>query len=601
MGKSSPPREPDYTKERAGFAESAYQDRLRQSENYNRQVSDYNSQLNDYLGQYNNLSNQIGGLTIRDADQFSAFSSQLGDLQRQVTGSSFTTSQPFFESMVQSPYGAVQVGVPSLSQVNTRAQNTISSGLEGLAGQLNSLKQQRSAEEARIRDFRSGLISQLGGVSSSLGNASIANKSLLDSLSSQLDAIDLSRNTFSSSILDQLYPAGFTQVGSQYDLARSALDDLYSRRAAEEQRINAYQTGLQSAHDNFNSLLGGLTIADEAGLNSLKQAIDQRQLEASRFRSELGYDFSTDLGQIQGIEDRLDRLIQDRQSELGRIESAQRNAMTAANTLDEQLGLANIYDLYRLDSIGRAINQGRNEITNFNSLLPYDFSDITGRLDAADQTLASLRGQRDQRLGGYQSELDALLSSIQGSELYEEQNFRDAIAAAQGLQSQVSRFSGSDVLDLGFGIEDALRSANTRLGELGEYRSGIETRAQAALEAARSGSYYDASDFTAHQSALDALMEEMNLYNATQASDELSSLTSFLDKERSRLAQDLVNSSSASAIEQSDVARMLQQMQGGGTPMTAEQYMFLLSQLEEEERNPANDNLFSRNLGVIRL
>lgn len=598
--KPTPDEEPDYTRERAEFANSAYQDRLRQAQDYNSSVQDYNSQLNNYLGSYNDLLGQVNGLTIRDADRFGNFSSSIGDLQRQVTGASFTREAPFFESMVQSPYGAVQVGIPTLTEVNSRAQNTLSSGIEGLSGRLNQLRNERQTEEGRIRDFRSGLLGQLSTINSGVSSAGIGNKSALDALRSQLDAINTQRNTFSSSILDQMYPQGFTQIGAQYDLARGALDDLYSRRAAEQDRINRYDSGLQSAYDSFNDRFGGLSIADEAGLNSLKNAIDAKQLDASRFKSDLSFDFGGELGQIQSLEDRLDRMISERGSELSRIEQAKNSARQATYSLDEQMGNANIYDLSRLDGLRRAIDQGRRDITGFTSKLPFDFGDTLSQFDSADQTLQQLLAQRSSRLGQYQTDLDEILAGVSGAELYDESAFRDAITAAQALGGQVGRFSGRDVLDLGFGIEDAVRSANSRLKELGEYRTGIENRAQAALDAAKAGGFYSLDDFAPHQSALDALMEEMGLYGATAASDELSALEALLGSEHSRLSQDLVNSSQSSALAQSDVARMLAQ-QNGGSPMTVEQYMLLLQQLEDEEENPANDNLFSRNLGVIRL
>ena len=600
MGKSSN-EEPDYTDELAAWQQSENETRYNQAAEYNQAVDSYNSWLNSYNQKYSGLSRALGGLSIVDDEKFGNIGNAITDLNTRLSGLTLDVAKPTWQSTVQTPYGVVQVDTPSLKSQNTNAYNQLISGLSSAQMKLDELKSSRSSEETRIKDFRTGLLGQLGAVQSGLNSADIGNKSLLDSLSQQLDSINTSRSTFASDILHEVYPSGFTDVTSGYDLARSTLNDLFAKRTAEDNRIKGYQSNLRGKQDSFSSLLGNLTIANETGLNDLKRQIDAAQLDAGRFTSPLSFDFNNDLMGIQSIEDQLDRLIADRTTELGRVKSAEDMARQAASTVEQQLGGLNIYNRSSLDALQRAIDDGQFDLESFTSPLAFNFGDVGGRLQSAEDQLAQLFARRNERLGGYRSQLESLTGQLSGIDLWDEAGINKAIEDIEGLRGNVGRFTGSDVTDLGFSIEDALMGGERKLNELFGFRDDIETRAAAERDAALAASFYDMDDFDPFRSKYDALLAEMEKYGATQANDELAAFKSRLDNERSRLAADLTASQTPSGIANSDVYRMLTQM-NGGQPMTAEQYMAFLAQLEEEETNPANAGSFSRNLGgVIRL
>ena len=287
-------------------AESAKRQGL--AADYNTAVTGYNNQLKDYASQVGNLGGSLSGLTIRDDEKFGDLSKQIANLTQTIGSSSFNTARPDFNSTVMSPYGAVQVDAPSLTNVDDALKNNTLAQLREYQNTLASLQQQRKAEEDRINTFSASLMSGLNDASSRLGGLSIADKGQLDELRRQLDSVNSQMSGFSSSILDEVMPSGFANANSLLSTNRATLNDLLAQRTAEEKRVADYRTGLEGSFDQFNSSLGGLTIKDLAGIDALQKQIDAAQLDASRFSSVLGSDFSQPLYRIQDLENQLGTL-----------------------------------------------------------------------------------------------------------------------------------------------------------------------------------------------------------------------------------------------------------------------------------------------------
>lgn len=595
MGKQKPERPPDYTQQKAEYADSKYQDRLRQADEWNNAVSNYNSQIGGYQSQYNSLSDTINGLTIRDVNQFAPLSSNLNQLRTGLSSAEISQSKPFFESMVNSPYGAVEVGAPTLNNYNANLRNDTLSGVGTLSGQLQNLQNQRKAEEDRISTFRTGLLGQLGNLNTQLSTTGIGNKAQMDSLKGQLAAIENQRSGFQSTILDQLYPSGFSQIQSGLALNQGLLDDLYSRRAAEENRIRQFSDSLYSGVDNLTNMYNGLTIRDANLMDQLQREIDTRQQSASRFQSELSYDFGNPLNALQALEDQLGGLRLQRSQEENRITDAMNRARQGVGNAEAQLAGADIYNLSNLTALQRAIESGRNDMNSFTSSLDYDFGDTATRLNDVDAALQQLMNQRNTRIGGINNEVDALNAAVQGYDLWNEQGFTNALDQLASQQQALNRFSGRDAGEVMFDIEGGQSAIRNRLNELNQFRGGLESNAQAMLAEFGRSDYNSLEDLANPQSRYDALAAQVSQYGANQAQDELTQLYEILSGARSRIGQNAANSQltapngmqlgeGVSLVAGANGQTMVQTPMG---VMTPEQYMALLNSINsQEQQNP---------------
>lgn len=594
MGSKSAPKEKDYTKQKANFAQAEGATRTAQANAYNDLVSNYNNSLNSQLGVVNDFSSQVNDLTIRDADRFDSYFDQLDDLRFNVDGLNFNETKPIFESVVQSPYGAVQVSVPTLNNVDSSTATRLDQGIQSSSSFLERLKADRESEENRIDTFRTGLLQQLAGVDSTLGSLDISDEAQMRNLRSQLGEVDTQRSLFTSDILDQVKPGGFTTVMNEYTDADSRLQDLFDQRAAEEARIENYRSGLQSAYDGFNNRLSGLTIADEDAMLQLQRDIDAKQLDSSRFSSLLDYNFGNSLNTIQDAENQLANLRQDRESELARIESSLQNADAAAFSIENSVGNAGIYNRNTLDTLQRQIDAAQRDITGFDSLLEADFSDPMSRFDTAESTIEQLLARRNERLTGYGSQISDVMGGVEGADLWNEDTFQNSIDDLLGLQTELSRFSGQDASDIGYDLEDALSGARGRLDDLYDFRSDFETDLQNEVSALDATSFNSETDFTRFDNRYNELQGLIEQYGATSASDELAQYLGILDDGKAQIAQ----ATAAQNTYNPASARISEIIAGSGVDLSPEQYLALLQQIEQEEEENTT-GAFSQN--ILRL
>jgi len=597
MGSKTPPPEPDYTQERAEFAAAEAANRQQRANAYNRQVQGHNDLLRTNLNRVNDFGGRLDDLTIRDVDRFGSFEDELTGLQNQMNLMSFDTPAPEWSSSVQSPYGAVTVESPTLTQVDNRIKNSITSGLTDYAGDLSRLREDRTQEEGRVGAFRTGLLGELNNVNNQLENLSIRDVGQMNALSSTLGDINTRRSTFTSNILDQLYPGGFTTLQQRETQARSGLDDLRGRRQTELDRISGYRDNLRSGYDTLDDQFSGLTIADEQGITDLQRAIDQRQLDASRFDSELDFDFTNSLNNYQSLEDRLSGLRSDRQAELRRIQMSQDAARQAAMNLEDTLDTVDMYDLGRLNSLKRQTREGLNDLNDFTSELDFDFGNEVERLTGAQSAIDQLLAQRQNTLSGYDTQIDDLLSGVNSANLYEEDAFNSALSDLQSLQGNLGRFSGMDAQQIGFDLESALNATRGRLDDLADYRTGIESDLQSELEALSGTPFYDVSDFNQYDARASELQALIDQYGATSATDELAQYRDRLATERARLQNDLLASSTPTQAATQTAEQLLQGVSNGS--LSPEEYLALLAGIEEEEELSNLRSGFSGN--ILRL
>lgn len=615
MGKRSPAPPPDYTEQKKQIrldTEAAYQDK---ADTYNTAVDEYNTALGGFGDTYSNLSSGIGNLTYADLyddpstavneNPYASFKSQIEGLTSGLGGLDIGLDRPDFASTVESEYGTVGItNIPDLVSANTRAYDTLYRDAGGLMSQLDALNKQRQNEVNRIDQYRTKGLGDLAGFSTQLGQLGIADLNQMNQLERDLGALNVGRQSFSSPIMNQLYPDGFSQFDTQYSGLNQGLADLRSQRQTELDRINQYEQGLLSSADQYRNTLGGLTIADEQGISDLINQIEDTNRRAGRFSSELGFDFNQETGELSDLLGDVNTLQRQRTSELGRIDQAQRDYLASARAVEDAAEGGSIYSAAGIDAIEDALRDARTNMSGFSSVLPYDFSGATGSLTDADVALADLKSRRQTALDDILGNITGTAGNIAGLEAYDEEGMRNLQRQLTEAGGELGRFTGGRVNDISSQLSDASGQIDTRMQELSDARNALETRAQALLEQVNNAQYYGVDDLGQNQEGFDALQAEIELYNAQQALDEISAAEGRLNSERQRLERD------AEAVAERDrIAReaILSTVGASGVPefqnfdqidpITLNQYLAMLSEQEEEEyANTLSPSAFAQNV-----
>ena len=617
MSKRSPAPPPDYTAQKGQIRRDTEQQYQQRADSYDTAVQNYNTALSGFGDTYNTLSDNISNLTYADLyddpttteneNPYSSLQSQIDDLSSGLGSLQVGVDRPDFASSVGSEYGTVGItNIPDLMTANTSQYNTLVGDVAGLSNQLNDLSRQRENEVNRIEQYRTRGLGDLAGFSTQLGQLGIADVNQMNQLERDLAALDAGRQSFSSPILDQLYPDGMAQFDAQYAGINEGLSDLRGQRQAEMDRIAQYEQGLLSDADAYRNTLGGLTIADEQGITDLIDQIEDRNRQAGRFSSELGFDFNQETGELNDLLADANRLQRDRTSELGRIDQAQRDYLNAARAVEDAAESGSIYSASGIDAIEDALRDARTDMSSFSSALPFDFSGATGSLTDADVALADLRGRRETALDDLLSQIEGVAGNVGGLEAYDEAGLRDLQSQLTSAGSELGRFSGGRVDDISGQLQAARGQIDTRLQELSDARGALETRAQDLLEQINNAQYFGVDDLGQNQGDFDALQAEIELYNAQQALDEITSAENRLNSERQRLERD------AEAVAERDrIARdaILATVGESGVPefqnfdqvdpITLNEYLMMLQQQEDEEyANQITPSAFAQN--VIR-
>ena len=621
MGKSSPapPAPPDYTEEKRQLRLDTEAEYKRQADAYNQAVDDYNTQLSGFSSNIGNTGSTIGGLTMRDLyddpttdadeNQYGGLSSALTGYRNQLAGMTAPT-RPIFDSVIQSEYGPISISnIPTLNDLNTNMMNNLTSQVGQYTDTLNDLRKSRQTEENRIRNFRNALLGDASNYSTTLGQLGIADLGQMNQLERDLNALNTRRNAFSSTILDQLYPSGFGEVDTRYNNLTTGLSDLRADRQTELDRISNFESGILSDVDAYRSRLGDLTIADAELLSALQDDISSRQRQAGRFSSELGFDFSDELGELSEVGRGAASLSRERQAELDRIANTQGQILASARAAEAAAEAGNIYSAAGIDAISDRVRDIRGDISGFSSVLPFDFANADLPLTDAEAALADLTSRRAAALDEIQSGISGATTGMTNAELYDVGAIDDARAALQASQGSLAPFSGGRVGDIQSQITAGLEQVDSRMAELDAARAEIETRAQALLEQVNNASYFATGDLEGNLQSAEALQAEVDLYTAQNALDEITAAMNRLQSEKQRLEVDAENVAAREAQERADIlatvgASGVPEFQNFSTadPLTLQQYLALLASDEEADtitgRSPT---AFSQNMGVIRV
>ena len=652
-GSSAPPPPPDYSRQirnESNRIEAGYQ---READSYNQNVNKYNNALENSRDAVYSLGDNISGLGIEDAqgDNLSSFRNKLTNLRRNtpdtsvlgydststsvdrsspaefvrggpgkfggifndsnymydfsVDDNSFVQGRPDFQTSQQhGTYGTIPLDPPSLSSPNKTLRQNVMGQTQSLSQQLDQLEQERQQEESRVRNFRNSMLTNANTYGTTIDQLGIGDKEQLNEAERKLSEYDSKRQTFSSPIMDQLYPNGFEQIDQRFDEYGNTLSDLRDQRQQEKQRISGFRDQLLGSVDNYRDQVSNLGIGDIEQVNELGENLRGDIREARRFDSPLNYDFSNELQEAQGISSRIQELRNQREAEQQRIQSTQQDLLSTARGANRAIENTGVYSAGGISAIGDEISDIRNRISQFDTPLEADFSGVQSRLENAESNLSGLRERRTNRLDDIASRIAPATEGLSDVELSNVDALNERSSQLSSVQNDLSRFSGGQVDGIRDQLSAATEQVDARLQELSDYRANVESRAQELLESVKNASYRQPGDVAGDESGIESLRQEAELYEAQQAMDEIDAITERLNSERSRLAADAEAVQRRNEAAQQNTSIPTNGL-GGVDSIDAAEYArrYNLTADEEEEmrQRDRSRSPFSQSLGVIRV
>ena len=468
------------------------------------------------------------------------------------------------------------------------------SEVQGLEDQLDGLIRERDAEQAKIDNYRTSIDDIGFNYGQSAAGLGIADIDKINSLNNQIAALRTQAGRFTNPLTFDF--SDVTGEGSALAGAEGTLSNLLADRETELSRIGAEGTRLGGLYDQYNTTFGGdaeneiagLNISNIDELNQLRRDIDAAQLGASRFDSELSTDdaFRYPLEDLSSLEGNVDQMLIDRRDELSRIENAQTDFANAADAAERSAASGNYYSKAALDAIQERITSGQRDISGFDSLLDYNFgaagADGTAVQDYLDSQslLDDLTSKRASAIDDIESGITGSVADLDSTELYNEDAMQDMLADLTGRGNDLAYFSGGRVGDLTRNIATNRDLVNERLDDLYGQRDQYEADALQMLTDL-GDSDYGRANYDEYAGLIEPLRENIDLYGATQASDELRGIDNELARRLALVEADEAAVQNRQALE--DQSAAFTNDYALTDPLTEAAYYNLYNEEEEEE------------------
>ena len=466
MGKKSgpkaPPPPPDYSPQRDEYVKMVEAERNEQAKKYNEAINFFNKQLSGYGGQIGDTGDALSGLDIDyDVDTLSGYGDTIDDIQS-LLGDFLAGDVSGFEAFT--PLAPPDPTIGTMG--NEELEFSDSPKYQKLA-QL-----QKEPKEQRVPSLT-------------------------------YDAFGLPTNPN--------FSATGTSYGQPVSLATPTLNELnfaqankFLRELAElESIIGGLETGRQSELDRIKNFFSGYTddfnTSDiDVAYDPLSTDFDKYLAQLSKAENELGgfeskLDFSADKTATLAELEELRGIIQGRKEEKAAEETRIGDFGTDIDTrLDnlrdeiEALGIADVEDPSGFNDRLEAI---RDEISEFDSELDFNFAGDTATAFELEDMISSLQDKRaaeEARIDNFRKQYESLLESgtkgVNRMDLYDLFAIEDAqsdldkfIKDLQGFESELA-FDFSDLIE---GAADPQAALTQLLAD----RTGKLTKEQADVDA----------------------------------------------------------------------------------------------------------------------
>ena len=598
-GGSPPPPPRDWTPENIAEGRIEFGRRQKEADKWNDLVRGYNQEIGTFKQDWGDPF----GITANSANIASTNLAELikegTGYQNQISdwGYAHTDRAPTWSAAYQASHGSTPVQSPDTTRFQEGVLKGIGSKLNRNIGNLSTLQADRNYDLGLLNQAKSKYSGGMRLHDSTIDNYDINQLNLAKNIYDQASNLYQSGNEWNAArpaintgLLSNDYVDSYNQVAEDYS-------NLQGRHADEVQRIGDFKSGLDDYYSAADMDIAGMTIADLDQMNSYERELADKSRGASRFSSLLPYDLSNQQDDLRGLSSRIAGLQSGRNSELDRISNTQSNYGQQAGGMRDLASLAGIYDKGSLDALSSNMTGLRGNMENFSSLLPYDFTNATASLDAGRSTLDDVYTDRKDALDSIINDRATLAGGLGDIDLWNEEGFNNQRSDLGGIYDDLSAFSGGRVRDIGKNIDTDRDAIDAKLSELADYRTALEQKAQGLQEQISSTSYFGLDDLTANEGSLEAQRAEIELYNATQAMDELDAMSEHMSSQRNRLQTDLDNTTASQQAEQQAIIDMigedgaLQFQQLGLTdPQSIESFLQMLRKKQEEEEALAQQN-----------
>ena len=613
-GTYRPPPSPEqqYSAQIGQFSTQENALRQQQASAWNDSVSAFNNQLQGFADQGNDFLSQARGLSFADQDAINSLRTDVYNTQDQFNALNWTGgNEPLFQSsqygftLGNNYYGANVGGLASpdtLDAPDLAKKSGYGTTFSSTLDLLNNLDSQYSQEQQRYQNFQANQRTLADQYNQTFNTLGIANDNAMNTLERNIQNAMSDNSSFSSEL-----DTDFSRSTGLFNDTLAGIADLRSQREAEQQRIGEFQTQMDTLAGTYGQTLDGLDITHADGIMNLNSDIESTLANVRGFSSELSPDLSAQLEALSGLDNRVDNLQLARDLEFQRIADAEQQARNQSLQIADLANASGIYNQANLDSAYERLNQQQSALSDFSSVLDYDFSDENSLLTSTQGILDSLTNQRTNTVDNLFNSATELGQSIQSAQDWDEAALRDLKAQALSGQTSANNFIGGRAGDLQTAYGDTVTSINDRLQALFDTRSTIESDAQAFQGTLDDTPITSLDQLKLLEDQFGGINSQYGQYNAAQAQDEVDAISQLLSGERTRLEADAEAAAQAALAGQVEVTNALDQF-GNLTlnnlpfrdPLTVQQYKAWLEQNgnEEDADNPAMISAFARALGL---
>lgn len=605
-GGSAPP--PDYTAEKEAFRQEKLAEYQAQADAYNSQVNQFNTNLTGYNDALTGYENQVSGASLYDlyddpttTDINENFVGEARDTLNNFDYSTLSADyeKPTFQTSYNTEWGLVNLGeLPELSSMNTVLADDLLGRADSLNSSIDDLYRQREDAVAELNQAATGVITDYNKLNLGINRA--------NPFSSDLGSLDNSYIDIQSGV-GQLDQRLLGQEMPQYNVdqllssTKSSIDNLYNTRQAEYDRVSNFESGLRSQIGDQLNVLGGLDITNADEIAQAQQDLRSIGQSIGGFSSQVGFDLNDELAYLNEARSQLSDLQGRRQGELDRISDFRGDLvddLRGLRDLGQSTSIYNMSDIYNLQNQLADIQENRS---GFTSQLDYDFGNTNSYDTAIQSRIDSLLNSRRSIMDDIASGVSQASSGLNDIPLYNESEMNNRLNDLQALGTNLDMFTGGRVDEIGQSMMNAQRDIQSRLNQLAAYRQTLEKEMSDYITTLRERDYYNFDDVASARDDVATREEQVQLYRAQQAFDEIDRMEEYLNSEYRRLEAD----------QQAVMARNQSAGTAGGaslygapsyTPMTLSQFNAYRSYADDEEPySNYNPTAFSNSLGTVRL
>lgn len=605
-GGSAPP--PDFTAEKEAFRQEKLAEYQAQADAYNSQVDTFNTNLTGYNDALTGYENQVGGASLYDLyddptteDINENFVGETRDTLNNFDYSTLSADyeKPTFQTSFDTEYGLVNLGeLPELSSMNTVLADDLQGRANTLSSSIDDLYGQRESAVADLNQAATGLMTDYSKLNLGIDRA--------NAFSSDLGALDSSYIDVQSGA-GQLDQRLLGQEMPEYDVdqllsdTKSSIDSLYNTRQAEYDRVSDFESGLRTQIGDQMNVLGGLNITNADEISQAQQDLRSIGQSMGGFSSQVGYDFNDELAYLNEARDQLTDLQGRRQGELDRISDFRSELVGDLRDLRDTGQSTSIYNMSDINNLQNQLADISENRSGFTSQLDYDFGNTNSYDNAIQSRIDSLINSRSDVMNDIASGVTQATSGLNDIPLYNESAMNNRLNDLQALGTNLDMFTGGRVDEIGQSMMNAQRDIQSRLNQLAAYRQTLEKEMGDYITTLRDRNYYNFDDVASARDDVATREEQVQLYRAQQAFDEIDRMEEYLNGEFRRLEAD----------QQAVMARNQTAGTAGGaslfgapsyTPMTLSQFNAYRSYADDEDSySTYNPTAFSNSLGTVRL